>query len=273
MLSTGSWKAAKLLPSSDSNVFALVVANGRAMDWILHEAARTGCRNCLIGMSGFVLQPVCRRPRSCSRHHASRSPESHEKTAKYPHKPAAVQAWIGAGSVNVGFRPTELFRIDRYARSRLVWMREAARAGIHWAGKTWMQSESFPRTFSSAGSAPSQTIDYSRVGIAPIRPPRRQAYRESDAAAIQGVIVIGNRHEKSASTAHANPAGPSSAFLRFSAGMPFAGVRRESIAELPGHFHGDNGRCAEVPGLRPGTLDNLRSEYNHCSGVVPLSAV
>jgi DNA-binding NtrC family response regulator len=55
--------------------------------------------------------------------------------------------------------------------------------------------------------------------------------------------------------------------------MPFASVQRESIAELLDHFHGDNGRCAEVPGLRPKTLNNLRSEYNHCSGVVPLSAV
>jgi hypothetical protein len=31
MLSTGSLKDAQLLPSSDSNVFSLVAANGRAM--------------------------------------------------------------------------------------------------------------------------------------------------------------------------------------------------------------------------------------------------
>jgi hypothetical protein len=32
MLSTGSLKDAQLLPSSDSNVFSLVAASGRAMD-------------------------------------------------------------------------------------------------------------------------------------------------------------------------------------------------------------------------------------------------
>jgi hypothetical protein len=45
-------------------------------------------------------------------------------------------------------------------------------------------------------------------------------------------------------------------------------VRRESIARPLNHFH-----CDEVPRLKPETLENLRSEYNHRSGVVPLSAV
>jgi hypothetical protein len=117
-------------------------------------------------------------------------------------------------------------------------------------------------------AAASQTIDYNRVGITPIGSLHRPPYPVSDAAAIQGVIVIGNRHEKSASGAHAYRSGPSGAFLRFSAGIPPASVRRESIARPLNHFH-----CDEVPRLKPETLENLRSEYNHRSGVVPLSAV
>jgi hypothetical protein len=117
-------------------------------------------------------------------------------------------------------------------------------------------------------AAASQTIDYNRVGITPIGSLHRPPYPATEATAIQGVIVIGNRHEKSASGAHAYRSGPSGAFLRFSAGIPPASVRRESIARPLNHFH-----CDEVPRPKPETLENLRSEYNHCSGVVPLSVV
>jgi hypothetical protein len=130
------------------------------------------------------------------------------------------------------------------------------------------RSEAFANNARFDKPATSRTIAYSRVGVEPIRPPRRQAYAEFVSGTIEGVIVIGDSVEITAISA---PGTRSGAFLQFNIGMPHAKMKCETIFATLDHIHDDTRRFAAAPGLRPGALYDRRSEYNRCSGVVPLS--